>query len=110
MNLSDVIEATVSNSAGPQIIQQEHDGNKITWQNGVFDKCEMNGRTGIAAGLRRANLGITNGKINFMSARVVPWTGLGVVIDRNATLAETLQLASLAGWDLAKIQHYIEAG
>ena len=54
--------------AGPRIISEEHDRSKISWQNGQFDIHEMNGQTGVAAGLRRANLGMTNGRINMMSA------------------------------------------
>ena len=97
------------------VISQQDDTKAITWRNGMADIAEMmkisgeaTEEQGIQAGLARANLNVSNGKVNMMSVLQVPWHGLGTVINQAATSAEALRFAGLAGWDLEKIQAYVD--
>lgn len=60
------------------------------------------------AAIKRANLGTTRGKINFVSALETPWTSLGTVVDRAMNAREAIQLASMDGWDLQKVKQWID--
>lgn len=59
--------------------------------------------------LARANLATTaDGKVAMMSVGVAPWHGLGVVIANAANRTEALQFAGLSGWDMRKVEQYID--
>jgi hypothetical protein len=51
---------------------------------------------------RRASLDTSTGRVALMSARLLPWHGLGVVVDKAATSAEAIRFASL-DWRVRKI-------
>ncbi len=51
---------------------------------------------------RRASLDTSTGRVALMSARLLPWHGLGVVVDKATTSAEAIRFASL-DWRVQKI-------
>lgn len=127
MDLDSIISATVGSgsSGGAKVVSEQNDRSQVTVDlNSVsWDEREygMTREQAIATGrinpeaikasaLRRANLGSSNGKITVMSANTVPWHGLGTVISQAATSAEALRFAGLSGWDLKKIQAYVDFG
>lgn len=58
--------------------------------------------------LRRANLASTDEKIHLVSALEVPWHGLGTVTDRLLRGREAMSLSALNGWDIKKVQQYVD--
>jgi len=54
-----------------------------------------------------ANIAYANGRSSMFSTLKAPWHGLGVVISQAATSAEALDFANLAGWNLSKVQCFV---
>ncbi len=63
------------------------------------EKIEAFGR---AAANKRASLDVSTGRVALMSARLLPWHGLGVIVDKATTSAEAIRFASL-DWKVNKI-------
>lgn len=57
---------------------------------------------------KRAGLGSTRGLINCVSAFETPWHGLGTVTDRDLSVEEAIALSYMAGWNLTKVEQWID--
>lgn len=122
-----ILDDVVSNTAGgASIISEQNDRSQIsvdvnslgwdaseygmTREQAVAVALEQGGMERlINAANQRAKLGTTaDGRVAMFAAMVPPWHGLGTVIDRAATADEALRYGGLAGWDLAKLQVYVD--
>jgi phage/plasmid-like protein (TIGR03299 family) len=86
-------------SGGAKIVSQEHDLANIVPSGPANDPGEHAATK--KAAVARASLDTTTGRVALMSAGILPWHGLGVIVDKAATSAETALLASL-NWRVIK--------
>lgn len=101
-NFDAILTATENSMSGrAMVISEEHDMGKIKPAAPERDPREF-APTQAAARIR-ASLDNSTGRVAIMSAgRVLPWHGLGVVVDKATTSADAIRLASL-DWRVSKI-------
>lgn len=114
MDLNDII-----NASGQGIVSEQNDLSRINAAAALLDKNELL-KSGMSmaqimanvtlAAIRRANLNVRNGKIATFAVGTAGWHELGKVIQQAATSKEALEYAELAGWDLQKVQQYVDFG
>src|SRR5687767_11869460 len=97
--LDSIIDA--QESRGAIVVSEEHDTNNIIPAGPAGDPNEYAPTKERA--MQRASLDTSAGRVALMSAgRVLPWHGLGVVVDKATTSAEAIRFASL-DWRVAKV-------
>lgn len=90
-----LLDQAIANTGGPRVTYEQNDRDQINFGNAPARDPGERGATKEEA-LRTANLATgTNGKIAVLSVGIVPWHGLGTVIDRAPTSAEALRLSGL---------------
>jgi phage/plasmid-like protein (TIGR03299 family) len=94
--LDSVLDATQA----AKVTRENHDLDTITPAAPDFDPSEYAPTK--QAAMARASLDVSTGRVAFMSARLLPWHGLGVVVDKATTSAEAIRFASL-DWRVQKI-------
>lgn len=94
--LDSILEAQES----AQVTRENHDLDSITPAAPDFDPAEYAPTK--QAAIERASLDVSTGRVALMSARLLPWHGLGVVVDKATTSAEAIRFASL-DWRVQKI-------
>src|SRR5262249_2426120 len=94
--LDSILDATES----AQVTRENHDLDSITPVAPDFDPAEFAPTK--EAAKRRASLDVSTGRVALMSARLLPWHGLGVVVSKATTSAEAIRFASL-DWRVQKI-------
>jgi phage/plasmid-like protein (TIGR03299 family) len=87
-------------SGGAKIVSEEHNLANIVPAGPAGDSNEFAPTKERA--VARASLDTTTGRVALMSAGVLPWHGLGVIVDRATTAQETILLASL-DWKVIKV-------
>jgi hypothetical protein len=80
--LDSMIENHGQNNSATVIVSEDHDASKSKGSCAALDA--------------------STGRVALMSARILPWHGLGVVVNQAATSAEAIRLASL-DWKVSKI-------
>lgn len=100
-NFDSILSATESSLRGAVIVSQEHDIAKIKPSGPAGDPNEHSATQ--AQAIVRSSLDRSTGRVALMSANgILPWHGLGVVVDKATTSAEAIRFASL-DWRVSKI-------
>lgn len=93
---------------GPTIVSEQHDTSKIDWRAGVADANEMiklsgerGEQGGINAGLRRAGLDTSTGRVALVVAGKLPWHKLGVQMSDVFDWRTACELGGL-NWEVKK--------
>jgi phage/plasmid-like protein (TIGR03299 family) len=95
-----LLDSILDAHEGAQVTRENHDLDSITPAAPDFDPSEFAPTK--EAAQRRAALDVSTGRVALMSARLLPWHGLGVVVDKATTSAEAIRFASL-DWRVQKI-------
>jgi phage/plasmid-like protein (TIGR03299 family) len=113
---------------GASVVSENHDINTINVEAALADERELakmysreqivamrkdpkRKREAKEAAIKRASLDVSTGRVAMMSAnRVMPWTGLGVIIDKCATAEEAIVFASMDWETLKKELWYLHNG
>ena len=97
-DLDSILDAT---TGGASIISQEHDLGNIIPAAPTRDPGEFAPTQAIA--ITRASLDNSTGRVSLMSASgILPWHGLGVVVDKACSSEEAIRFAGL-DWQVSKI-------
>jgi Domain of unknown function (DUF932) len=94
--LDSILDATQA----AQVTRENHDLDTITPAAPDFDPSEYAPTK--QAAIARASLNVSTGRVALMSARLLPWHGLGVVVDKATTSSEAIRFASL-DWRVQKL-------
>lgn len=89
--------------SGPSVVRVQNDEQKINWERGAADACEMNGQTGVAAGLSRAKLAKIDGQIACIyTADTDAWHELGTVMSGEMTAKQLFDACPAIDFTLHK--------
>jgi phage/plasmid-like protein (TIGR03299 family) len=98
--MTSLLDSILDAHEAAHVVRENHDLDSITPAAPDFDPAEFAPTK--EAAQRRASLDTSTGRVALMSARILPWHGLGVVVSKATTSAEAIRFASL-DWRVRKI-------